>query len=745
MKFAKLLLIALCTFAQPIGAQQLIYNPLTQVLDANGDPYSGAKLYVFDAGTTTNRTTYSDKALTTPNANPLVADSAGRFGPLYIAASATDYKLRVDTSADVVVYTQDNIPISSFDQATIGLTLYPQTTAESSASVTPTNYHHPPLYLLRYGCAGDGTTDDATCLQAGLDVANQSGLPLVIPYTSTYYKFDTALTLASATNPIKIVGEGMPELRYEGSSANYAVQVTDTNGNDFEIDGVVINADQNAAMALRVDNPSASMADANIGKAIFRNSMFKDGWLAVGNTYASAGIAVAGGFSEMVVENVVIRNMDRATGAGVSGTRGSAGIIAAFDDINAYVRKLTINGGEVDTVTNNETTGNAADSDVDCIIYTAPGADDNGGHHLPASATISGTRFKDCKGRVVKTQVDGFTILRDLTVENGLEEHINNAVDFNLQRGPGIIDGVVYYANETSGGTTTWGTSHTIVAWGADQLATTTPNGDGGLTVKDVTIYNAIAAGVDDLPHFAIVTNDDVTKDIISVRIKDSSVIGGRVTQWFRTTSALTADTEITLSGLEGDTTSALLFFNAEIDASVRITAYNNRNQGTITTPVLVSLASGVEPTLNSFGNTGFVTTFNSQADGSNDITSEVFRPEVLGGDSTTSHQLVLAQTVTLADDATHNFTATGHYGIGFITNNFSDSTQAIFAFDTNDITEIYQAGATSASISVGTAQTNPDVDVDLNIWKSADTVLSIKNRLGTSRVFHLFVFGGNF
>ena len=66
------------------------------------------------------------------------------------------------------------------DQAQIGLALYPRTVAEISAGVTPVKMHHPPGYLPRYGSQGDGTTDDSAALQAGLDVANQSGLPLLI-------------------------------------------------------------------------------------------------------------------------------------------------------------------------------------------------------------------------------------------------------------------------------------------------------------------------------------------------------------------------------------------------------------------------------------------------------------------------------------------------------------------------------------------------------------------------------------
>lgn len=49
-----------------------------QYFDVNGNPLNGAQLFVYQAGTSTKITTYSDAALTTPNANPVVLDSAGR-------------------------------------------------------------------------------------------------------------------------------------------------------------------------------------------------------------------------------------------------------------------------------------------------------------------------------------------------------------------------------------------------------------------------------------------------------------------------------------------------------------------------------------------------------------------------------------------------------------------------------------------------------------------------------------------
>lgn len=84
-----------------------IITSFDQQCDASGDPMSGAKVYVYDVGTTTLKTVYSDTALSVSVANPIVCDSAGRHDMRYIATGS--YKIVVKTSADVTVYTRDNI------------------------------------------------------------------------------------------------------------------------------------------------------------------------------------------------------------------------------------------------------------------------------------------------------------------------------------------------------------------------------------------------------------------------------------------------------------------------------------------------------------------------------------------------------------------------------------------------------------------------------------------------------------
>ena len=88
--------------------------PISQELDGNGDPYSGAKLHFYETGTSTPLDTFSDSALMVANLNPVVADANGRFSHIFMKTQ--DYKVVLKTAADVTVWTAD--PVSGNATAT---------------------------------------------------------------------------------------------------------------------------------------------------------------------------------------------------------------------------------------------------------------------------------------------------------------------------------------------------------------------------------------------------------------------------------------------------------------------------------------------------------------------------------------------------------------------------------------------------------------------------------------------------
>ena len=112
----------------------------------NGAVESGAKLNFYEAGTTTRKNTYSDQALTTLNTNPVVADSFGVFGPIYLTGGL--YKVVLSTADDTELWTQDNVEPAG---------------SEEDVSVK------------NFGALGDGSTDDATAIQACFDYVLANG------------------------------------------------------------------------------------------------------------------------------------------------------------------------------------------------------------------------------------------------------------------------------------------------------------------------------------------------------------------------------------------------------------------------------------------------------------------------------------------------------------------------------------------------------------------------------------------
>jgi hypothetical protein len=81
--------------------------PTWQIADSNGDPISGARLNFYITGTSTRKDTFSDSALTTTNANPVVADSAGRFGNIFLESGA--YRVVLTDADDVSIWDRDPV------------------------------------------------------------------------------------------------------------------------------------------------------------------------------------------------------------------------------------------------------------------------------------------------------------------------------------------------------------------------------------------------------------------------------------------------------------------------------------------------------------------------------------------------------------------------------------------------------------------------------------------------------------
>jgi len=94
-------------------------TPKQQIYGSDGNPLVGGKIYTYAAGTTTPLATFTDAGGLTANTNPIILNSLGQAN---IWLGSSSYKFSVFTSADVLLYTVDNIN-APLDAAGLALAL----------------------------------------------------------------------------------------------------------------------------------------------------------------------------------------------------------------------------------------------------------------------------------------------------------------------------------------------------------------------------------------------------------------------------------------------------------------------------------------------------------------------------------------------------------------------------------------------------------------------------------------------
>lgn len=151
-------------------------GPRQIILSNTGSPISGGKAYTYLTGTSTPKATYQNEALSTPHANPVVADAAGRLAGIYLNTDAA-YKIVYTDASGNVLHTDDPVrPVPLYtDFSTIVTHAY-------RAANSP----------IRYGAAGDGVTDDSAAVQSA--ITNASGTVDLLGLT---YRCDSQVTVPS--------------------------------------------------------------------------------------------------------------------------------------------------------------------------------------------------------------------------------------------------------------------------------------------------------------------------------------------------------------------------------------------------------------------------------------------------------------------------------------------------------------------------------------------------------------------
>ena len=145
-------------------------TPVFTAQDANGTTVPGAQLFFYVTGTTTAKNTFSDAALTTANANPIVADFTGRFGDIFLESG--DYKVVLKDADDAVVWTRD--PVSGMSTSVSALTdadgdTKVQVEESSDEDIVRIDAAGKEVFTLNSSAVATLTSDDASAI-AGPDL-----------------------------------------------------------------------------------------------------------------------------------------------------------------------------------------------------------------------------------------------------------------------------------------------------------------------------------------------------------------------------------------------------------------------------------------------------------------------------------------------------------------------------------------------------------------------------------------------
>jgi hypothetical protein len=301
-------------------ASAVYYSPFIPAFSGNGLPVPAAKLYFYYTGTTNPAPIYSDAGLTSPMANPVESDLAGRFDNIYLNSAVT-YRVRITTSAGAPVGSDidpyipgaalkgdpgsnvmaislftaastlsipvgtDVIQTSGYSTAGIGLARYGYSTVVNTAYVTANprtsfisangrgfRLAEPFITAPMFGAIGDGTTDDTAAIQAALNhVGVRNGGTVFLPKALGHYRITSVLRLPAYT-----ILEGMAPVGYPyDSDPGHSGLVADfSTPNQWVIEADTQNSGSRYAYNVMVSGslPSAPAYNCGVRNLLIRST-----------------------------------------------------------------------------------------------------------------------------------------------------------------------------------------------------------------------------------------------------------------------------------------------------------------------------------------------------------------------------------------------------------------------------------------------------------------------------------------
>lgn len=306
-------------------------NAKQQFFTASGALANGYKLYTYATGTTTPQATYTNRAGTVENTNPVVLDARGE-AILYLTPGVV-YDFVLKSADDVTEWTRSGVESGDLARYIVN--------ADDR------------------GLVGDGVTDETAKLQAMFTAA--AGKVLMLGKNKTY-ALDTATGLTIPANTTLIANGSKFKRLTARSGAVTNADYNITVGDDCEIDRLEVEAVGGAA---------------DVGGVIVSGSRVRIGTLKVtagsagSGSNGSAWNAVrigpnTGSASDVFIREVVASNFDRPITVQNLDASGIGYVKVSTYSRGVYIKDcshLTISGGKI-TGTSPNATGAAGENGV---------------------------------------------------------------------------------------------------------------------------------------------------------------------------------------------------------------------------------------------------------------------------------------------------------------------------------------------------------------------------------------------